>query len=137
MTDTFDILASISAVLSGFSLAFLGVMLTFDRESKAADRTARLATVSAAVFLITALGWALSASELASITAAEAARALEERHRQLHQILSMFFLAGVALFMLTLAASGWVRSRRLGWFTTIVSVGSGLVATWVLSFFIR
>jgi hypothetical protein len=54
----------------------------------------------------------------------------------LHRVLSLLFLLGVGLFMMTVGSSGWIRSRSLGRFTTGVAGVALLVATWVLGKFI-
>jgi hypothetical protein len=137
VSDTYDILASISAVLSGFSLAFLGVILAISGESRAADRTAKLSTVSALVFLIAALGWSLTGSQVAPLDDTQQVREFLRRLRGLHRTLSILFLLGVGLFMATLASSGWIRSRSVGRFTALTSAAGFMVAVWVLSHFIQ
>lgn len=123
MSDYYNILASTSAVLGGFSLAFLGVILSGAQQSRAADWTVRLATLTATLFTVTGLGWSLAASAVSRIGSAES---FLTSFGQSHRLLSLLFLAGIGLFVATIGISGWLRSRSLGWFSTLVA-GAGLV----------
>lgn len=120
MSDYYNILASTSAVFGGFSLAFLGVMLSAGVSGRASDWTIRLATLSATLFTVTGLGWSLAAS--AAATDPAVGMQMVTSFKPSHRLLSQLFILGVGLFLATIGLSGWVRSRSLGSFSTVSAV---------------
>jgi hypothetical protein len=138
MADYYGYLASISAVLGGFALAFLGVLLTAP-EGRAVSWTTRCAAFATGLFTVTALGWALGASALAAeaATSAERAREFVVGYGATHRWLSMAFIVGIHGFLASLGTAGWIRSRRLGLFTSVVAIGSMLAVLRVLMHFVN
>ncbi|MBK8247336.1 MAG: hypothetical protein IPK85_08075 [Gemmatimonadetes bacterium] len=135
MSDYYNILASTSAVFGGFSLAFLGVMLSGGVSGRASDWTIRTATLSATIFTVTGLGWSLAAS--AAAVSPDSGPAMVTTFKPSHRLLSQLFILGVALFIATIGFSGWVRSRSLGLFSTTAAVVGFLLVFRILSPFIN
>ncbi len=138
MADYYGFLASISAVLGGFALAFLGVLLTAP-DVRAVTWTTRCAALATGLFTVTALGWALAASGLAAdaATSAERGREFMARFQTTHRWLSMAFIAGIHVFLASLGIAGWIRSRGMGVFTSLVALGSVLAVLRVLAQFVN
>ena len=136
MGESFGQLAAVSAVLGGFAVTFMSVVLTHSDARRRVSGAVALATAASACFFLTALGWALLASQAAKV-AGSAGADREFYVRQLaaaqwvQRPVSMLFLLGVLLLLLTLGASGWLRSRRLGAFTAAVASASAVTA-WVI-----
>ncbi|MEZ4702509.1 MAG: hypothetical protein R2834_19405 [Rhodothermales bacterium] len=133
MADYYGFLASISAVLGGFALAFLGSVLSRP-EGRVSAWTLGLSAGATAVFTVKALGWALAASDLAVATMPSG---LMESLRPLHRTLSMLFIGGIYLFLAVLGVAGWMRSRAVGIATTAIAVTAGALVVYVLTFFVR
>jgi hypothetical protein len=62
MGDGFAQLASVSAVLGGFTVTFLAVVLTLADARRRVGVAVAVATAAAACFLACALGWSLFAA---------------------------------------------------------------------------
>jgi hypothetical protein len=141
MGDAFGQLAAVSAVLGGFAVTFLSIVLTLADARRRVAGAVGLATTAAACFFLTTLGWALLATLTASVQASEGpVRAgLAERLDIASAIqgpISTLFLLGVLLLVAMLGAGGWLRSRRLGLFTTGVAVLTALAAGFIMRPFI-
>ncbi|MCW8106889.1 hypothetical protein OPS25_00040 [Alteromonas ponticola] len=124
MNESFSQLASVSAVLGGFAFAFLGALLSSDARHKPRFITAALVIPSAACFVLSALGWSLISVWMGS-PFFDPDTPLPDNITGLHMLLSPIFLCGICFFFWSLAACGWVYSKRLGW----LSSGIGLIAT--------
>jgi hypothetical protein len=137
MSDYYASLSSISAVLGGFALTFLGVLLT-GTDSRAARWTVRLSAAATSVLIVCALGWALAASATAleASVSAERASAFIGRYRETHRFLSLAFFVGIQLFLATLGTAGWMRGRSLGMFTTLLAAAGSVCVMWILSQFV-
>ncbi len=136
MSDAFGQLSAVCAVLGGFAVTFLGIVLTLADVRKRVEVVVVIATACAACFFLGALGWALLAA-LAARAASSTGPAQAELAQQLEAAsvlrrpLSMLFLLGVALLFITLGAGGWLRSRRLGLLTSLIATVSAIIA-WLI-----
>ncbi len=141
MGDAFGQLAAVSAVLGGFAVTFLSIVLTHDDPRRRVAVAVGVATVAAACFFLTALGWALLAASAAQVQSSDpAARAALVRRfgtaLAIQTPVSQFFLVGVLLLAAMLGIGGWLRSRALGLFTTGVAVLTALAALFIMRPFI-
>ena len=141
MGEAFGQLAAVSAVLGGFAVTFMSVVLTLSDARRRVSGAVALATAASACFFLTALGWALLASTAAQVAGASGAeRAAYARRlaeaQWVQRPVSLLFLVGVVLLLLTIGASGWLRSRRLGAFSASVAAASALVAWLIIRPFI-
>lgn len=141
MGDAFGQLSAICAVLGGFAVTFLGIVMTLADARKRVEAVAAVATACAACFFLGALGWALFAA-LAARVASSSGPAQAELTQQLQAAgvlrrpLSLLFLLGVALLFITLGASGWLRSRRLGVLTSLIAAMAAMLAWFIVRPFI-
>ena len=133
MIEFFRQFAFVGALLGGFSLAFFGTLLDADRTHRAVGPAAALALASSSCFLIVTLGNTFAASVMADD---------QMRNRLKSSIagqmgpLSMLFLLGILLLLGSFGTSGWIRSRRLGWTTSVTAIATLLGVAWVLMPFI-
>ena len=116
-------LASISAVLGGFAVTFLSVVLTHEDPRRRVGVLLGVTMAAAATYFIVALGWSLSAAT--------------ELPKSLQRPLSLLFIAATGLLFVVLGLVGWLRSRALGMVTSALAVVSTCGAWLVLRSFIR
>jgi hypothetical protein len=100
-----------------------------------------VATVAAACFFLSALGWAFLAAFAAQAQASPPATraALAGRFAAalaIQRPISQSFLVGVLLLAAMLGIGGWLRSRALGLFTTGVAALTALAAMLIMRPFI-
>lgn len=129
----FNQLGSISAVLGGFAFASAGALLaaTEDRTGRSASVSIGAAVLSATCFILCALSWTLSA--VRAISLAGAGDELPSVLLSLHAVMSFVFQLGILTLFVSLGASGWVRSRKLGLFTSVaasLAALSAMVVVW-------
>lgn len=140
MGDGFAQLASVSAVLGGFIVTFLAVVLTLADARRRVGVALVVATAAATCFFVCALGWSLFA---AVYNTAPATGATPEdmaghfaRIKHLHSWLSFAFILGLTLLFITLGVGGWLRSRGLGWVTSGLALAGAAAAFAILREFV-
>lgn len=131
MNPLFEQLGFVSALLGGFAMTVVSVLLPMKSESR--------------LFLWT-LGGALGASLSLMIAAVAAVFAglgvagnfldYQEAKNYL-AIVSQAFLLGICLLMLTFGASGWLNSRRAGVLSTVIASIAIVTMTIVVVPFLR
>jgi hypothetical protein len=141
MGDSFGQLAAVSAVLGGFAVTFLSIVLTLADSRRRVAGAVALATTAAACFFLTTLGWALLAAFAAQVQASSGPARIRLTTQfgtalTITRALSALFLLGVLLLTAMLGAGGWLRSRRLGVFTTSVAVLTAGAAFAIIRFFV-
>ena len=117
MPELFRQLAFITAILGGFAITFLSVLLTASATHRMINWIVGVTTAAAACFVLSALGATFSAV-IASNTGSDS---LPSDVEALHEPLSLLFLGGTVLLFTVLGMSGWIRSRRLGIATTVIA----------------
>lgn len=133
MAEYFRQFAFVSALLGGFSLAFFGTLLDAGRTHRAVAPTAALALASSSCFLIVTLGNTFAAS----VMGRDQMRLRMQPSVLGHLVpLSTLFSLGVLLLLASFGASGWIRSRRLGWATSAIAVVTLVGVAWVLTPFV-
>ena len=140
MGDSYGQLAGVSAVLGGFAVSFLSVVLVLSDARRRVAAAVALSTLSAACFFLTALGWSLFSSQYAKVAASSGAarvtfETMLEAANRLQRPLSLLFVLGILLLMATLGSGGWMRSRRLGMFTTAVAALATVMALVIVAAF--
>lgn len=141
MGEGFAQLASVSAVLGGFTVTFLAVALTLAEGRRLVDVAVAVATAAAVCFFACALGWSLFAfvyntAPSTGATPADIASYVA-RTRYLHARLSLASVIGVSLLFVTLGVCGWLRSRVLGWVTSGLALAGAAAAFAILREFIN
>jgi hypothetical protein len=129
-------LAFISALLAGFSFAFIGVLLTHESDKKIINWVIAFSISSIAGFLVCSLAWTLSASRMA-IYGEMSIKELPVMFINMHRILSLTFILCFFLFLITLGLSGWIRSKVLGIISSIIALISGVFFIWLLNNFMK
>jgi len=139
LAELFRQCAFISALIAGFSFAFLAVILTNKTTKSIDDWTAGFAIAATAGLIVCALGWTLSVPrvlELPVNIAGNAPIRVPDTYLIIHRSLSITFIACFFFFLTSLGLSGWIRSRRLGVVSSIITAAAAIYAIWVLRFFI-
>jgi hypothetical protein len=129
-------LAGVSAILAGFAITFLALLLGHSERSRCLSVSIGVTTVAAASLLVAALGWTLVGSLVTQVTAQLGAEALQDTQFgwivEGHRTLSYMFLIGLLCLFAMLALSGWLRTRVLGIFSTATAVGAAAVVWSIL-----
>jgi len=131
--------AFISALIAGFSFAFLAVILTSTTRKRIDDWTAAFAIAATAGLIVCALGWTFSVPRMLALTMNNSGNApiqLPEAYRTIHRSLSLTFVACFFFFLTSLGLSGWIRSSKLGIVSSIISVLAAIYAIWLMQFFV-
>jgi hypothetical protein len=113
--------AFISALVDGFSFAFLGALLVSSIRNRIIDWVMSFSILSIAGLLICSLAWTLSASRMALYSGDKIIQ-VPQPFINLHQKLSFVFLLSFFFFLVTLGLSGWIRSRLLGIISSMISL---------------
>ncbi|MFN9732321.1 MAG: hypothetical protein ACK59M_18085, partial [Pseudomonadota bacterium] len=138
MGDSFGQLAAVSAVLGGFVMTFLGVLLGTADTRRRVGLSLALAATAAGCLLLAAVGWSLLAAQVALVSAADGDWAVTARQQldaglRLQRLLRFAFMCGIALLIALIGSTGWLRSRSLGIFTAtlagLLAVGA-VVVVW-------
>jgi len=138
--EAFQQLASISAVLGG--LAFTGAAAILnagaatddpDVVSRSAEVTAGTAVSGAVCFIAAAVMWSLMAADVNRAIAAGAA--FPDHVANVNWIPSLGLLTGTLLLLVSIGASGWIASRRLGRVTSVVAVVGGVALLAIFGWF--
>ena len=132
--------AFISALVAGFSFAFVGILLTSTSTKRIVGWTIAFSIAATAGLLVCALGWTLSATRMAALAGQSAGNtpfALPGAIQNIHRTLSLTFIGCFALFLVSLGMSGWIRSRALGVVATVVAAAALLFASSILREFIH
>jgi hypothetical protein len=116
--------AFISALVAGFSFAFLGVLLVSSIKNVLIDWILTFSTLSIAGLLICSLAWTLTASRMTLYSEGGIVQ-VPQSFLDLHKTLSLIFVFSFLFFLVSLGLCGWVRSKALG----IISSSISLIAT--------
>lgn len=134
MAEYYRQFAFVSSVLAGFAFTFYATLLSIDRQNRAVSWTALLSVAASICFLAVTLGTTFSAARVARMAdGAELPPVLQAQQAPL----SVLFLGGILLLLTSFAFGGWIRSRRLGIATTILSVFGALAVGFALSPFLE
>jgi vacuolar-type H+-ATPase subunit I/STV1 len=123
-------IGGLSAFLGGFAATFLGTLLALGARGRIASLTIGFAVSSSVAFILavvasTALSAVLHPQAPKSIASASSGGA--------QAIMTIAFLFGLYSLLVSLALSGWSRSKRTGWMTSIAAgVGIVLVTSMVV-----
>jgi len=133
LAEFFRQFAFINAILGGFAFSFLGVLLTVDSKHRVVSWVTAITAGAAACFIIATLGATFSAAAAANTGASE----LPASILALQKPMSLIFLGGVLLLLVSLGMSGWLRSRSLGIVTTIIAILAVFGAVFMMTPFIN
>jgi hypothetical protein len=132
LAEHFRQFAFVASLLGGFSFAFFGTLLAVPREQRLADPAAALALGASTCFLLVTL----SNTFAASLANAPRQRARLAAVLAQQSPISMVFLLGIVLLLVSFGLAGWTRSRALGWTTVAIAAVGGIGVVWVMTPFI-
>lgn len=113
-------LGSISAFLGGFSATFLATLLIARHRSRAASVTIGFSATSAVGFIVCVVA---STALVAGLHPdAPAAYNTPDYLRRVQAMMTFGFMLGITALLVSVAASGWIRSRTMGSVTTGLSL---------------
>lgn len=126
MGESFGQLAAVSAVLGGFVVTFLGVLLGSSDPRRRVTVSLALSATAAGSLVLAAVGWALLAAQVAMVRVADGEwRVIAEQQLAaglgLQRLLGVLFLLGILLLIALIGSAGWLRSRSLGYFTSVLA----------------
>lgn len=109
----------INSLLAGFSITIVATLLVYDSKSKIVNTIFRIATFSVLCFIVaifanttlkmmTTTGYPLEFKENKFFTA--------------RVVAGVSFLLGIISMISMMSLSGWVKSKKIGWFTTLIGV---------------
>lgn len=117
----------LSAFLGGFAATFVATILQVEKPGRVAGWAMGLAAVSATAFVVAAV--TSTALVAGSHPDAPAMVALSDGLVRARIVSSLCFTLGAYLLLGAIGCSGWLRSRALGWTTSVASVLAGLLVT--------
>ena len=125
LAEVYRAFSSICAVLGGFSIAFLVIMVTAAPDRRVASWATGFSVVAVACFLPASLN-----TFLASIVAGTATTAqdLGADVRGVTGTSALLLIVGVFALLASLGLTGWVRSRQVGVLSTVAAVLAALVS---------
>lgn len=137
IAELFRQLAFISALIGGFSLAFLVQLLVAHSERRIADWTIGFSLAATAGLIVCAVGWTLSAVVIIDPTARAETMRLSGALSYLNMRLTDGFVLSLLLFFVSLGLCGWIRSRVMGIVSTTIALVAAAVMFLILRLFIR
>ena len=110
----------ISALLSGFSIAIVANVIVSDNKNKYANRILKTATIAAGSFLVSVFAM----TKIALLTTPGAyLKHITENDFMMPRIIGIItFMIGLFALSALIGYSGWIKSKKIGIFTTIVGV---------------
>jgi len=109
----------ISALLGGFSLTVLVLLLDNKESSKLMASIFRIATIATGAFLVSIFAM----TKIFMMTTKDFPLEVESEDLLLTRVIGVIvFLIGLVSVILIMSISGWTKSKNLGWFTTIIGV---------------
>ena len=139
--EAYQQLASISAVLGGLAFTAAASLLAGGVGTSALDALRRPAKITVGTALASAVSL-VGAALMWSLMVADIRRALArgeyetaQHFAALNWIPSIALIVGTGLFFASIAASGWIASRRLGLVSTAMGVLGAIALVWMMSVF--
>ncbi|MBU1701794.1 MAG: hypothetical protein KJ970_00070 [Candidatus Eisenbacteria bacterium] len=134
-------LANVSAILAGFSITFLALLLGHKEKGRILSASIAVTTAAAACLLVSALGWSLMGSFAAQTLVKGGPEALQESAETwrlgAHISLSRSFILGLFFLFSMLGLSGWLKNRYLGVFSILCTVFAAVGVWNVLRYMIN
>ncbi len=128
-------LATICTYMGGFSLVFLGALITMrGTESRAAQVTIVSSAVASCCFILSAVGWGilqLNAALPADTVPVETM--LDTVFGRRHKLFSLLYVTGQFSLFICIGASGYLHSSRIGHLTLSVGIFGFAIMGYVLS----
>ena len=110
----------VSSLISGFSIAIVSNLLVSDKNDKLTNRILKTATLSAGCFLVTV--FAMVHIVMATTPGGYVQNVSVDDFLTARIIGMVTFMIGLFSLSTMIALSGWTKSKKVGWFTTVVGV---------------
>jgi hypothetical protein len=107
-------IGSVSAFLGGFAATFLVLFLTFSERSRAASVAVGGSALASVGFIVAVIATTL----LVAATHPHAPPDADTSVAFGRSVMGLSFLIAMIALLVSVGASGWIRSRALGWTTT-------------------
>lgn len=118
----------LSAFLGGFAATFLGTLLALGGRGRTASLSIGFAVSSSVAFIVAVV----ASTGLVAVLHPQAPQALASSPVGARAVMVLGFLVGLYTLLLSLALSGWSRSRGTG-LTTSVAAGLGMIlVSWMV-----
>lgn len=117
-------IGSVSAFLGGFAATFLAMFLTMGHRSRAASVAIGASAIASVAFVVAVIG----STALIAMLHPHAPAGMAADVGKAQVLGSLAFLLGIAALLASLGASGWTRSRRAGWMTSVTAGIGALLA---------
>lgn len=117
----------LSAFLGGFAATFVATILQAEKPGRVAGWAMGLAAVAATAFVVAAV--ASTTLVAGSHPEAPASAALSDGLVRARIVSALGFALGAYLLLGAIGCSGWLRSRAVGWTTTIAAGLAGVFVT--------
>lgn len=123
-----------SAVFGGFGITILCLFLSSKQDSKVESWLVGSLTIASAFFVICALGWGLESAQLLMANEEKAMDFFQKFHVP-HRGMSILFILAVYALFASVGLLGWMKSRRLGMFTSAVALFAAAYGVFILMHF--
>lgn len=126
-------LAFVSAVLGGFAVALAIGLLQLPKSRSVVTWATGFAITSAVALLVATIAGTFGAIWLAERPALERTPTMPPALLTAFQWAAQALVLGICLLLSSLGISGWIRSRALGWTTSVVSVIAAMLIFYFLA----
>ncbi len=113
---------ALSAFMGGFAATFLAMFLTMGHRSRAASVAIAASAVASVAFIVSVVG----STMLIMVLHPDAPAGLAASAGEARIATSLSFTIGLGALLASIGASGWTRSRRAGWTTSLIA-GAGFL----------
>lgn len=120
MDELFQQLAFINAILGGFAITFLSVLVTAETDKKISNWVVAILFLAVSCFIISAIGSTFSSVIASRTTSGDIPASVNS----LHVPISILFMGGILLLFISLGLTGWLRSRNFGKVTFTIAIVS-------------
>lgn len=123
-------IAFVSAFMGGFAATFLAQLLSSNSPRRVVSWAIIASASSACLFIVSVLALTMLAVALnpdAPPSIVGSSGVLKARAIGLAT-----FLLGMYALLAAIAVSGWMRSRRVGWASSLLAGGAAALATWTV-----
>lgn len=130
LADLAGQIGSLSAFLGGFAATFLGTLLALSQKGRAAGWAIGAAVLSSVAFIVAVVASTMLVAAYNEHAPAMVRQVVPVAGAQ--SLMAKCFVVGLFALLASLACSGWPRSRRAGWTTTIIAALGMILVGWLI-----